>query len=412
MVKKISKNTIPIRQNFLPFALPSISEEAIEEVVTVLRSGWITSGPKVKQFEQDFLDFIQSGKIDFLDAIAVNSATAGLHLSLDAINFNDNSAAITTSVTFTATTEVICYYNGEPILTDVCKETNNMTPHTLEEAIQKFCKWKSGKLYSKKTGKIVKAILPVHLAGHCCDLEGIIKIAKKYNLYIIEDAAHAFPAVHKDKMIGTWGDFTVFSFYATKGITTGEGGMVTTIHPDKADLIRRTRLHGINKQAFDRPSWYYEVTDKGYKYNMPDILAALGIAQLREAHLFWKRREQIVKTYKQEFKDIPGLKLPPDDPNGKHSWHLFRVELDPKILGRGRDSLSEELKDRNIGTSLHFIPIFEHPYYKKKFKFNREDYPNACSMYDKCLSLPLFAGMTDDDVEYVIKNVKDIINNG
>lgn len=207
------------RKTFLPFALPSISEDAIEEVAQVLRSGWVTSGPKVKQFEMEFGDFVGSK-----ETIAVNSATAGLHLALEAIGMTSEDAAITSSITFTATAEVICYFGAEPILTDVDPIHNLMTPNSLRETIESKCKWNGKELKSKKTGKRIKAIMPVHLAGYTCDMEGLISIAKEYNLYVIEDAAHAFPAVHKDKMIGTWGDFTVFSFYATKGITTGEGG--------------------------------------------------------------------------------------------------------------------------------------------------------------------------------------------
>ncbi|MCT8334143.1 DegT/DnrJ/EryC1/StrS aminotransferase family protein [Leptospira sp. 85282-16] len=392
------------RKTFLPFALPSISEDAIEEVAQVLRSGWVTSGPKVKQFEMEFGDFVGSK-----EAIAVNSATAGLHLALEAIGLTSEDAAITSSVTFTATTEVICYFGAEPILTDVDSIHNLMTPETLKETIESKCKWNGKELKSKKTGKHIKAIMPVHLAGHTCDMEGLLKIAKEYNLYVIEDAAHAFPAVHKNKMIGNWGDFTVFSFYATKGITTGEGGMVTTSHKEAAERIRKMRLHGINRDAFNRPGWYYEVVDAGYKYNMTDIAAALGVVQLKESHGFWERRTEIAKHYNQEFSSLKGIKLPKEDPNGIHSWHLYRIELDPKIAKVGRDTLVEELKERNIGTSLHFIPIFEHPYYKKTFQYNRKEYPNACSMYDKSVSLPLFAGMTKSDEKDVIDAVKDIL---
>ena len=393
-----------VRKTFLPFALPSISEEAIDEVSHVLRSGWITSGPKVKEFELEFGEFLEAPH-----SVAVNSATAGLHLALEAIGFDQNSAAITTSVTFTATAEVICYFGGEPILTDVDPLYNNMDSKSLELAIKKFCIKRNNKLYSKKTKKQVKAILPVHIAGATCDLDSISAIAKKYGLYVIEDAAHAFPAIHKDRFIGNHSDFTVFSFYATKGITTGEGGMVTTPHSHFADRIRRTRLHGINKESFDRPSWYYEVTDPGFKYNMTDISAALGLVQLKEANSFWYRRREIAHQYIQAFQNIAGLSLPTDLEWGSHSWHLFRIELDPGLAKVGRDSLCVELKDRNIGSSLHFIPIFEHSFYRKQFDYNREDYPYACKMYDRCLSLPLFAGMKDEDVTDVIRAVKEIL---
>lgn len=392
------------RKTFLPFALPSISEDAIEEVAQVLRSGWVTSGPKVKQFEMEFGDYVGSK-----ETIAVNSATAGLHLALEAIGLTQNDAAITSAITFTATTEVICYFGAEPILTDVDPIHNLLTPETLRQTIESRCIWDGKILRSKKTGKHVKAILPVHLAGYTCDMEGLLDIAKSYNLYVIEDAAHAFPAVHKNVMIGNWGDFTVFSFYATKGITTGEGGMITTKHKSAADRMRKMRLHGINRDAFNRPGWYYEVVDAGYKYNMTDIAAALGIIQLKESHAFWDRRTEIAQNYNKEFSHLKGIKLPQNDLNGIHSWHLYRIELDPKVAKIGRDSLVEELRERNIGTSLHFIPIFEHPYYKKTFQYDRKDYPIACSMYDKSVSLPLFAGMTKADEKDVIDSVKSLL---
>ncbi len=393
-----------MRKTFLPFALPSISEEAIEEVANVLRSGWITSGPKVKEFELEFSKYLSSK-----DSIAVNSATAGLHLALEAIGLTENDAVITSSVTFTATAEVICYFKAQPILTDVDPEFNIMTPDTLLATLIRECKVVGKTLVHAETGKTVRAVMPVHLAGYTCDMESILELAKMYNLYVIEDAAHAFPAIHKGKMIGTWGDFTVFSFYATKGITTGEGGMVTTNHSEMANRMRIMRLHGINRDTYNRPSWFYEVVDAGYKYNLTDIAAAIGLVQLKESPAFWARREEIALRYNEVFSGIQGIKLPKPDSRGKHSWHLYRIELDPKLAKMGRDSLAIELKDRNIGTSLHFIPIFEHPFYKKTYNFNKNHFPNASKMYDKALSLPLFAGMTDFDVEDVISAVKELL---
>ena len=393
-----------IRKSFLPFALPSISEEGIEEVVKVLRSGWITSGPKVKEFEDKFSAFVNSPF-----SIALNSATAGLHLALEAIGMTDKDAAITSSVTFTATVEVICYFKAEPILTDVDPISNVMTPQTLEAIIAKECRFDGQTLFHKKTGKRVKAVLPVHLAGYTCDMEGLISVAKKYHLCVVEDAAHAFPAKHKDKMIGSWGNFTVFSFYATKGITTGEGGMVTTTDPEMAERIRLMRLHGINRDAYNRPGWYYEVLEAGYKYNLTDIAAAIGISQLNESGYFWKRRTEIAQYYIDNFSGIPGLTLPPLDPFGGHSWHLFRIELEPSLAKVSRDQLVIDLRERNIGTSLHFIPIYKHPYYIKNFSFDPLAYPNAETMYAKTVSLPLFAGMSDEDVQDVVDAVKDIL---
>ena len=393
-----------MRKTFLPFALPSISEEAIEEVAAVLRSGWVTSGPKVKQFEKEFAEFVGASQ-----AIALNSATAGLHLALEAIGLTDEDAVITSSVTFTASAEVICYFGALPLLTDVDPIHNIMTPKTLLDLINRECSWNGKILTHNATGKKIRALIPVHLAGYTCDMESLIEIADRYNLYVIEDAAHAFPAIHKNRMIGVWGDFTVFSFYATKGITTGEGGMVTTNHSELADRIRLMRLHGINRDSYNRPGWYYEVVEAGFKYNMADIAAAIGIVQLHEANGFWARREEIALRYNLAFSDLVGVKLPLPDEQGRHSWHLYRIEIDPKIAKIGRDSLAEELKERNIGTSLHFIPIFEHPYYKKNYNFNRENFPNACRMYEKALSLHLFAGMTDEDVNDVMSAVKELL---
>ncbi|MBE7410471.1 MAG: DegT/DnrJ/EryC1/StrS aminotransferase family protein [Leptospiraceae bacterium] len=395
---------ITVRKTFLPFALPSISEDAIEEVANVLRSGWVTSGPKVKQFEMEFSDFVRSNH-----SIAVNSATAGLHLALEAIGLSEKDAVITSSVTFTASAEVICYFNAEPLLTDVDPTNNLMTVETIQEFIDRECIFDGKVLTHKKSDKTVRAVIPVHLAGHACNMEAILELARKYSLYVIEDAAHAFPCVHKNKQIGSWGDFTVFSFYATKGITTGEGGMVTTDHSKFADRIRVMRLHGINRDAYNRPGWYYEVIDAGFKYNLTDIAAALGIVQLREAHGFWRRRTDIAETYIKEFQNLEGVKLPLDDPNGIHSWHLFRMELDPSKAKIGRDSFVEELKERNIGTSLHFIPIFEHPYYKKKYSFEKKHFPNASLMYDRTVSIPLFAGMSEEDVNDVVRAVKELL---
>ncbi|MGQ2868738.1 DegT/DnrJ/EryC1/StrS family aminotransferase [Leptospira interrogans] len=396
---------ITARKTFLPFALPCIYERAIEEVSSVLRSGWITSGPKVKEFEEEFARYTGA---DY--ALALNSATAGLHLALEAIGMSREDAAICPAVTFTATAEVICYFDAEPILTDVDPIFNLMTPETLRDTIERECIYLNGTLFHKTTGKTVRAILPVHLAGVICDMEGILEIAKEYNLYVIEDAAHAFPAVRNGRKIGTFGDFTVFSFYATKGITTGEGGMVTTKHSHFAERIKLMRLHGINRETYDRPGWYYEVVSPGFKYNMTDVAAALGIVQLSEADELWKRRILIAENYKREFADLPFLHLPLSAPNGEHSWHLFRVEVDCASCKMDRDIFASELKKRNIGSSLHFIPLYEHPFYSSRFRFKKEHFPNANAMYARSLSIPLFPGMKDEDVQDVIRAVKEIFS--
>lgn len=387
-----------MRKHFLPFALPAISEQAIEEVVSVLRSGWVTSGPKVVEFEEKFLQYIGSDH-----AIALNSATAGLHLCLEAIGMTGQDAAIVPSVTFTATAEVVCYFGATPLLTDVDPENNLLTPEILDDFLQRECDLSGKYPVHKKTQKSIKAVLPVHLAGYTCDMAGILTVAKKHELYVIEDAAHAFPAIHRGLKIGNWGDFTVFSFYATKGITTGEGGMVTTNHKSFADRIRLMRLHGIDKTAFDRRGWHYQVVEAGYKYNLTDIAAALGLVQLAEAEQLWQRRKQIAFSYLSAFADIPGLKLPTQDANGVHSWHLFRVQIE---AGRDRDEVALALKEKKIGTSLHFIPLFEHPYYQNKFSLQKQDYPHSCDMYQKTLSLPIYPLMSDEDIADVIHAMK------
>lgn len=241
-------------------------------------------------------------------------------------------------------------------------------------------------------------------------MDSINSLAKEYHLYVIEDSAHAFPAVHKGERIGTHGDFTVFSFYATKGITTGEGGMVTTRHAHFAERMKLMRLHGINRETYGRPGWYYEVVSPGFKYNMSDIAAALGLVQLAEAEDLWRRRIQIAEIYRSEFADLPFLHLPLPAIDGEHSWHLFRVEVDTVPGKINRDILCSELQKRNIGSSLHFIPLYEHPFYQR-FGFERKDYPNADAMYKRTLSLPLFAGMTDGDIDDVVTAVKDIFTN-
>ncbi|TGK12122.1 DegT/DnrJ/EryC1/StrS family aminotransferase [Leptospira fletcheri] len=395
---------ITARKTFLPFALPLISERAVEEVAAVLRSGWVTSGPKVREFEEEFARYTGAEY-----ALALNSATAGLHLALEAIGLCSEDAVFVPAVTFTATAETVCYFGAEPILTDVDPIFNLMTESTLREAIRRECVLSKGNLVHKKTGKTVRAIMPVHLAGAVCEMDALNSIAKEYHLYVIEDSAHAFPAAYKGRRIGTLGDFTVFSFYATKGITTGEGGMVTTRHPHFAERIKLMRLHGINRETFDRPGWYYEVVSPGFKYNMSDIAAAIGVVQLSEAEELWKRRILISEIYRSEFSDLPFLHLPLPANDGDHSWHLFRVEVD-RVRGKiDRDILCSELKKRNIGCSLHFIPLYEHPFYQR-FGYDKKHYPNTDAMFQRTLSLPLFPGMTDGDIEDVVAAVRDVFS--
>ncbi|HUL38168.1 MAG TPA: DegT/DnrJ/EryC1/StrS aminotransferase family protein [Thermodesulfobacteriota bacterium] len=392
--------------NFLPFSQPSIEEEEINGVLEVLKSGWITTGPKVKLFEREFADYIGCKH-----AIAVNSCTAALHLALEAIGIQEGDEIITSPMTFAATGEVIRYFNAKPIFVDIDPVTMNLNVQMLKEVIEK--KWGDG---SKAK---LKAILPVHYAGYPCDMDALMAIASEYKLKIIEDAAHAFPARYQGKMIGTIGDITCFSFYATKNITTGEGGMITTDNEEYAERARIMSLHGISKDAWKRytaeGSWYYEIIAPGYKYNLTDIAAALGVAQLRKADIFLARRAHIATLYNEAFRDLSEIDLPMGkggwaDRNGtKHSWHLYVIKLNLENLTVDRNKFIDELKTRGIGTSVHFIPLHLHPYYLKVFGYKPEDFPVAYQTYRRIISLPIYAKMTDKNAEEVIGAVVDVI---
>jgi dTDP-4-amino-4,6-dideoxygalactose transaminase len=381
--------------SFLPFALPDIGEDEITEVVKALRSGWITTGPKAKQFERDFSEFIGNK----VEAIAVNSATAGLHIALEAAGITQKDEVITTPYTFTATAEVVRYLGADPVFVDIDPLTFNIAPDQIEKSI------------TSRT----KAIVPVHFAGLSCDMDVILQIAKSRGLRVIEDAAHALPTLHRGKMIGTLqSDATVYSFYATKTITTGEGGMVVTCDPELAKRCRVMRLHGISRDAFDRytstkPSWHYEVVAPGFKYNMTDLAAALGIHQLKKAWAFQKRRAVMAAHYDAAFKDLP-LILPPKAPAGDvHAWHLYVIRLqDESVIDR--DRFIELMAEKGIGCSVHFIPLHIHPYWRDRYNLKPMDFPNAYNIYRKAISLPLYTKMTDRDQERVIAAVKEILS--
>lgn len=381
-------------EKFLPYALPDIGEEEINEVLDSLRSGWLTTGPKTKQFEQDFAEFIGEG----VQAIAVNSATAGLHLALEAIGIGPGDEVITTPYTFTATAEVVRYLGADPVFVDIDPETFNIDPKQIEQAI------------TEKT----KAIVPVHFAGLACEMDEIIQIARKHGLKIVEDAAHALPTTYKGKLVGTFDtDATVFSFYATKTIATGEGGMVVTKNPDIASRCRVMRLHGISRDAFDRytstkPAWHYEVVAPGFKYNMGDLNASLGIHQLRKAYAFQDIREKMALRFDEALADLPVI-LPPRAKEGDlHAHHVYPLRLteEAKI---SRDEFINEMSHRGIGCSVHFIPLHIHPYYRDAYQLKPEDYPKAFAAYEKEVSLPLYTKMTEEDLERVIRNVREIL---
>ena len=382
-------------KKFIPFCLPYITNEELVAVIKTLKSGWITTGPKVKEFEKEFAKFLEAKY-----AVAVNSCTAALHLALEAIGLKEGDEVITTPMTFAATAEVIRYFKAKPIFVDIQPDTMNIDPQKILE-------------YLETNHSKVKAIIPVHYAGHPCDMDSIMEIAKNFNLKVIEDAAHAFPAKYNGKMIGTIGDITCFSFYATKNITTAEGGMATTKNQEWASRMQIMSLHGINRDAWKRyskeGSWYYEIIAPGYKYNLTDIAAAIGIMQLKKANIFWERRKQIASMYNEAFKDLEEIEIPYVAKNVEHSWHLYVIKLNLDMLTIDRNRFIEELKQKGIGTSVHFIPLHIHPYYRETYGFHPQDYPIAYNVYQKIISLPIYPKMSDEDVEKVIEAVKNII---
>jgi dTDP-4-amino-4,6-dideoxygalactose transaminase len=380
--------------NFLPFALPDIGEDEINEVVDSLKSGWLTTGPKAKQFEEDFAQYMGDG----VQAIAVNSATAGLHLALEAAGIGPKDEVITSTYTFTATAEVIRYLGADPVFVDVNPDTLNIDVKQIRAAI------------TERT----RAIIPVHFAGLACNMDEIMRTASEYNLRVIEDAAHSLPATYNGKLVGsTDTDATVFSFYATKTLATGEGGMVVTSNEDIAERCRIMRLHGINRDAFDRytsnkPSWYYEVIAPGFKYNMTDLAASLGIHQLRKLTDMQAKREAMARKYDEAFEGLPLILPARPLPGDQHAWHLYVIRLQDEAKIR-RDDFIAEMFQRGIGCSVHFIPLHLHPYWRDTYQLKPEDFPCAYDAYKRAVSLPLYTRMTEDDQERVIKAVVELL---
>ncbi len=377
---------------FLPFALPELGEEEIAEVVDTLKSGWITTGPKARRFEQAFAEFLNEPQIE---CIAVNSATAGLHLALEALGIGPGDEVITTTHTFTATAEVVRYMGADVKLVDIDPKTMNIAIDQIEAAI------------TPRT----KAIIPVHYAGLAVDMLSLLDIARKHGLKVVEDAAHALPTTLEKELIGTMGsNATVFSFYANKTMTTGEGGMLVTRDAELAKRARVMRLHGINRDAFDRftakvPSWYYEIVAPGFKYNLTDIAAALGLHQLKRLPAFQKRREQIAARYFEALADLP-LILPPQAPEGDvHSWHLYVLRLSD-AAEVSRDVFIERMFEQGIGCSVHYVPLHQHPYWKERYGLTPEMFPESQKAYERTVTIPLYTAMTDEQVERVIAAVR------
>jgi len=380
-----------MREIFLPFHRPSIEEGEIQEVAQVLRSGWLTTGPRVKQFEDGFASYVGAPH-----AVAVNSGTAALHVALSAIRLKPDDEVLVPTMTFTATAEAVLYFGARPVMVDCRPDTFNLDEQALDERV------------NART----KAIIPVHMAGHPCEMDTILAIAQKYDLKIIEDAAHTPPAKYNGQKIGAISDITAFSFYANKTLTTGEGGMATTANPDYADRMRMMSLHGISRDAWKRytseGSWYYEVAETGFKYNLTDIAAAIGIHQLKKADDLHRSRVDIANRYTEAFSRLDLVRAPVVQPNVQHAWCLYILLLNLEMLNINRSQFIEELKARNIGSSVHFIPLHLHPYYRDTFGHRKGDFPNAEWVYERCISLPFFPDMSDQDVADVIEAVGDI----
>jgi len=380
--------------SFIPFHRPSIGQEDLDAISRVLNSKWLTTGPVAQQFERDFAAYV-GGK----HALAVNSATAALQLSLDAIGLRPGDEVLVPTYTFTATAEVITYFGARPVLCDSLPGAFNIDPVDAERRV------------TEKT----RAIIPVHMAGEPCDLAAIHRIAERYGLHVIEDAAHALPAAYQGRRIGAVSELTAFSFYATKTITTGEGGMLLTDNDEFAERISIMRLHGISGDAWKRyakdGSWYYEVVQPGYKSNLCDLLAALGAAQLAKCDGFAERRRAIAAFYREAFAGIEELENPPAGEDGnEHSWHLFMLRLRPESLAVNRSQFIEELKKRGIGTSVHFIPLHLHPFYAAEYGYRQGDFPHAEDAFSRCLSLPIFPDLSHEEMERVAVAVTEIVD--
>jgi len=379
-------------EEFLPFSRPSISQAAIDEVVTCLKSGWITTGPRVKQFEDDLRAFTGAPH-----ALALSSATAGLHLVLAALKLKPGDEVITTPMTFAATLNTIVLTGGVPVLVDVEPGTYNMDVTLIEKAI------------TPRT----RAIMPVHFAGMPVDLEPLYDVAKKHNLRVIEDAAHAIGTEYKGRRIGSFGDTQVFSFHPNKNMTTGEGGCVTTRDDALASDVALLRFHGMDREAWNRfgkkGNQHYEIVAPGYKYNMMDIQAALGLHQLRQLPGFIERRTELALRYHKLLKDWPEWTLTKTPAYSHlHAWHLYTPLINSEVAKMDRDAFMQGMKERNIGTGLHYRAVHLYPYYREQFGFKRGDFPNAETISDRIVSLPLFPAMTDADQDRVIAAMADL----
>lgn len=379
----------------LPFAKPHIDDNDVAAVVDALRSGWVTTGPRVREFEAAF-----ARTVGARHAVAVSSATAGLHLALDAIGLGEGDEVIVPDVTFTSSAAVVCHCGARPVLVDVVADTLCIDPVSMERAI------------TPRT----RAIIVVHLAGHPAEMDQIMDIARRHDLAVIEDVAHAFPSFYHGERPGVLGDIGVFSFYATKTVTTGEGGMVVTDNDGYAERVRTMSLHGMSRDAWKRytasGSWRYDVVEPGYKYNMTDLSAALGLSQLAKAEWMWQRRKEIAARYSAVFSSYEQLQVPSANQGVDHAWHLYILRLNLDSLACSRDAFIEALRARGIGTSVHFIPLHTFTYYRAAYAYDDACFPVAMREFNRMLSLPIYPSMEDDDVERVIEAVTEVATSG
>lgn len=389
--KPIIKEGRNKRDVFLVFGSPLIEDEEIEEVIKTLKSGWLGTGPKVHQFEEMFKEY-KSSRF----AMALNSCTAALHLSMLAIGIKPGDEVIVPTMTFAATANAVIHAGGKPVFADCEKGTMNIDPLDIERKI------------TSKT----KAIVPVHFAGRACNMDAIMDIAKRHNLKVVEDCAHAIETEYHGKKAGTFGDIGCFSFYVTKNIVTGEGGMGITNNEEYANQIKILGLHGMTKDAWKRfgDSGYkhYQVVHAGYKYNMMDIQAAIGIHQMPRIDKYWRRRQEIWNRYNDAFRDLPVFTPASVEPDTRHAYHLYSLLLDIDKLKISRDDFLDAMTKWNIGVGVHYIALHLHPYYQDAFGYEKGDFPNAEWISERTVSLPLSAKLSDEDVEDVIGAVKRI----
>jgi dTDP-4-amino-4,6-dideoxygalactose transaminase len=385
----------------IPFHRASIGPEEEREVIEALRSGWITTGPRAKRFEKEFAAYVGAR-----NALAVAHCTGGLHLALWALGVGPGDEVITTPFTFTATAEVLAYLGARPVFVDIDPGTFNLNPARIEEAIE------SGK------HRRLRALLPVHFAGHPCDMERIMGIARQHHLKVVEDAAHAVTAERQMEgrgmvKIGTIGDLTCFSFYATKNITSAEGGMVTTEDDALAHKIAVASLHGMDRDAWKRydrsGSWFYEIHDLGFKYNLSDVHAAIGLVQLRRADELTARRTAIARAYSEAFRNLEALQVPYVEKDIVHAWHLYVLRLRPELLRIGRAQFVEMLRERGVNCSVHCIPLHTMDFYQRRYGYRAGDFAVTEDVFSRCLSLPIFPSMEADDIAYVIESVVALV---